>query len=483
MPGVKVETSTRSGAVQPLTAPAGQYFVAGLVERGDIVKPVSLRSMADYDRLLGRRVTYGALYDDLRTFFEEGGSLAHVARVVGATATVGSLTLADRSTAPGLNTLRIDAANPGAWSTGVTVEVRDGVDLNTFDLIVRHGTTVETFAGLADPAAAVTRLAGSQFVRAVSLGSASVAPANNPKVVAATALTAGNDQRASVVTADYIAALGRFGKGMGDGAVAIPGQTSTAAHTGIEAHAKAARRLALVAGARGLDANALKAVAAATPSPRLGVFGPWINVPDGNGGTRAISPEGYVAAKRNRAADVGPWRVPGGVIGKADYAVSLDQEFESDAADSLDAGRVSVIRLINGSPRLYGWRSTSPDEDNYFLLTSQDTVNRATVVGEAILEPFVYEPIDGRRQMLSRLAAEMTGLFEEWREDGGLYENIDAITGDRIDPGYRVNTGPDVNPLASLARNEVRVECAIRPSPSAALITYSIVKVGLTGSL
>lgn len=480
--GVKVETSVRSGSSQPLVAPSGQYFVVGQCERGDTSKPVSLRSMADYDRFLGGRVTYGTLFDDLKVFFEEGGSLAHVARVVGATATVGTLTLADRSASAGLSTLRIDAQNAGAWSSGATVEITDGTDANTFNVIVRYGTDVETFAGIADPAAAVLRLQASKYVRATNLGSASAPPTNNPRVLAPTPLTAGNDQRATIVTADYTAALNRFTKGMGDGVVAMPGQTAAAGYTALEAHAKANRRLCLIAGARGLDANALRAIATANPSPRLGVVGPWINVPDGSGGYRTVSPEGFAAAKRNLAAAVGPWRAPGGLIGKAQYVSGLDQEFDTDTADALDTGRVCVIRLIQGSPRLYGWRSTSTDEGNYYSLTSQDTLNRATVQGEAILEPFVFDVVDGRRQALARMAAEMAGLFEEWRAAGGLFEMVNAA-GEQVDPGYSVNTGPEVNTLERLSRNEVRVECAIRPSPSASLITYSIVKVGLTASV
>src|SRR3954447_9208608 len=118
--GVIVETTPRGGAGSALQAPSGTWFVSGVTERGDTTKAVECRGMADFLRLLGDPVPYGTLYEQAQVFFRELGSRMFVSRQVGPAATVGTATLADRSAAPGLDTLRVDAASPGAWTSRLT---------------------------------------------------------------------------------------------------------------------------------------------------------------------------------------------------------------------------------------------------------------------------------------------------------------------------------------------------------------------------
>jgi phage tail sheath protein FI len=482
MPGTVVTTATRSGPTTPLRAASGQYFVAGLTERGDTAAPILLRGMADYDRYCGARVTYGSLYDDLKTFFEEGGSQAYVARVVGGSASKGTLTLNDRAGSP-LPSVRIDAQSAGSWSTSVTVEVQNGSVANTYRIIVRlAGEIVQDETNLSSPDDAVLRFSQSPYIRAVNLGSATGSPNNNPAVLAATALSAGNDQRASVVAADYVTALSRFTQGLGDGAVAIPGQ-GTAVHAGLILHAKDNRRIALLATIRNETVANLTALASTYTSEYAALIAPWILVSDGANGVRAISPEGYVAACRSRAHDsIGPARAPAGDIAKARTILGVDQSFTRAEGDTLDNGKVSAIRVIANTVRLYGWRSLSNDSANYYLLTGRDLLNRLVVSAELVLEEFVFQPIDAKGQLLSSINAALVGIVEPMRKLGMLYENYDDA-GNLIDPGYKVETGSEVNSAASLAANEVRARLSVRVSPSGALVSLTIVKVAVTGGL
>lgn len=483
--GVKVTSSARGGSAGD-GPDSGQYFLAGLTERGPVDRPVTCRNMGDVERQLGSRVTFGSVWDDLNAFFAEGGALAHVARVVAATGTsVGQLTLVDTAAVP-VNTLRLDAANPGAWSSRLTAEVivataDNGLDPGTYRLIIRlDGVIVEDYSNLATPAAAAAAFSGSDYVRVIDLGAGT-----NPAALAPTALSAGNDNRAAVVAGDYVTALARFPLGLGDGAVAIPGQSSGTVQQGLLDHARNNRRIALLAAPRGTGESGLRAMAQANPSQHAGVFAPWVQVPNGAGGVRAISPEGFVAGKRAGAHRVGPWRAPAGLAGASSgggVVLGLDQSFTAAEIDRLEEGRVNAIRLVNGLPRLYGWRSTSRDEANYALLTAQDTINRFITEGERLLEPFVFETIDGRGQLLSRVNAEMVGMLEPARAAGGLFA-LRGPDGDFIDPGYLVDTGEALNNAQSLSQNRLRVNVAIRVSPVGALIQYSIVKVGLTAAL
>lgn len=489
MPGVNVTTATRSGPSAAGRAPASTFFVAGLTERGRTDKAYAVGSLAEFEAEFGGRVSYGTLHDTVRTFFEEGGLRAYVVRVVGAAATSGTLALSDQAATP-VPTLRIDAKGAGTWSSGVTVAVAAGTLPDTFRLTIAYGDDVETYDNLASPAAAVTAInRRSQWVTATDLGSATVAPDNNPAVAPAAALSAGDDQRASVVATDYVTALdARATKDLGAGIVAVPGQTSAAVGAGLIAHGVTNNRLAALALAA--TATAEDAISAAatlrgtTGSEYAGLFFPWIKVPDGAGGTRNVSPEGYVAAVRTRAhLAEGPERAPGGEISQAEYVLDTVTAIDRATGDELDSAGVSAIRAIpGGGIRLYGWRSLSDDVDNYALLTGRDMLNYLVVEGERRLEQYVFRTVDPRGHLFSEIAAELVGLVEPIRVRGGLYALIDD-QGNEIDPGYSVNTGPSVNTPARLAAQEVWAELGVRVSPTGAVINLIITKAGLTAAL
>lgn len=489
MPGVVVTTATRSGPATSGLAPAATFFVAGLTERGRTDKAYLLRSMADYEAEFGARTSYSAVYDGLRTFFEEGGSRAYLVRVVGAAATAGTKTLNDRAGSP-VPTLKLDAKGPGTWSTGVTVAIEAGTASGTFKVVLAYGGLAEWYDNLSTSAEAATAInSRSNWVTATDLGSVTVAPDNQPAVAAATPLSAGVDDRAAVIAADYVSALNAKATiDLGAGAVAVPGQAASAVGAGLIAHAVANRRLALLAPAFGTTvANAIAAAQSlrgTSGGEYAGVFYPWVQVPDGAGGVRNVPPEGFVAAARARAHEQeGPWRAPGGEISVARYVTGVETELTRTQGDQLDSAEVSAIRKIAGSVRLYGWRSLSSDETNYALLTGRDVLDYLVVEGEKRLEQYVFRTVDSRGHLFGEIAAEMTGLVEPLRVAGGLYELYDPETGDLVDPGYRVDTGPSINTVETLLRNEVWVAVFIRVAPTGALIRLLITKAGLTATL
>lgn len=487
-PGVVVTTSTRSGPLGTPRAASGQYFVIGLAERGPTDVATKINSLGDYRRLFGERVTYGALYDDLAMFFETGGTQAWVVRAVGAAATKGTLTLSDGAGSP-VPTIRIDAANEGAWSSRIKVQVEvGGAGANSRKITIRlDDNVVEVQNNLTSVAGIVTAFARSPYVRATDLGSASAAPLNLPAVNAAggVVLSAGTDDRAAVNAARLTALLPLFKIGLGDGSVSAPGY-GAAMHTALQAHAADNRRVAILTGARGDSVTTLSTtgLGLASNGQHAGLFAPWVQVGDGAGGTRTISPEGYVAGSRAKAHETaGPWQPGAGELSINSYIIGLDQEFTRADAETLDASRVSPIRTVQGRARIYGWRSLSGNEVDYASLTVQDLLNRLVTEAEMRLEQFVFRTVDGRGQLFSQMAGVLVGFLEPIKAAGGIFERIDPLTGDLLDQGYSVNVGPNLNTAETLARNEVRAEIAVRPSPNASLITLSIVKAGLTAAV
>jgi hypothetical protein len=485
-PGVVVSTATRSGPTGIVRAKSGQYFVIGITERGPVDGPVKINSMTDYKRTFGDRVAYGTLYDDLSAFFECGGTQAYVLRAVGTAATAGSLSVNDTSAAP---TVKFDAASAGAWSTRITVQVDNGTNgATTRKVTIRlDGQIVQSYDNLTSPAQIAARFVGSPYVKATDLGSPTVAPGNLPIVTAATPLSAGTDDRATVNAALLTTQLDLMKVGYGDGAVAAPGFGETM-HAALIEHARTHRRLALLTTARGTSVDDLivasLALGSTAGSEDAGLFGPWIQVSDGAGGVRVISPEGFVAAARSKAHDsVGPWASAAGEGSISTYVLGIDQEFSRDDAERLDTARINPIRVVAGKIRLYGWRSLSANETDYASLTVADLLNRLVTECEARLEPFVFKTIDGRGQLLSQMKGVLVGVLEPIRSAGGIFEAVDPSTNEVVDSGYSVTVDSSLNTPESLALNRVQAQVAVRPSPNAALINLTIVKAGLTAAV
>ena len=483
MPGVRVQTIVRSGLNTPLPSASGQLFLVGQFERGDVTQPTRLRSIGDVNKYFGGRVSYSDAYDQLVTFFSEGGEQAYALRVVGTTPTTGTLSLQDRAGSP-VPTLKIDAINAGAWSTNLTVQVTDGPVTNTFRIIVRlNGEIVEDQNYLTSPADAVTKFASSAYVKVTNLSSASAAPTNNPAVLAATVLSAGDDDRATIVTTNYVNALALFTPEFGDGAVAVPGQTGATIWSALISHAVANNRVALLAAAKSETTGNLQTNAASLNSEYAGLFAPWVVVPTTGGATKTISPEGYVAACRARAHKAfGPWRAPAGTLAVANYVLGVDQVFTAAQAEDLDAAKVSIIRSFGGTVRLYGWRSLSNDTDNWTFLKDRDLLNRLVYESNRILEKFVFETIDTKGHLLSLINAELVGMVDPIAKANGLYARYDD-QGDQIDPGYLVDTGSAINTPNTLAQNRVNAKLSVRIAPVGAWVDLTITKVGLLGSL
>lgn len=487
-PGVVVSTATRSGPTGTVQAPSGQYFVTGLTERGPIGAPVRVNSMADYRRIFGDRVSYGAVYDDLTMFFEVGGAQAWVQRIVGAASAAGFLAVDDGSSVP---TLRFEAASPGAWSSRLSVLIGAGAGgTGTRSVqVLLDGDVVESYSSLDGLAAIVSRFATSPYVRVTNLGSATAAPGNLPATMTEPEeLSAGADDRASVSAATVADGLASFKEGLGDGAVAAPGFGQTVHAALIEHTRSTRRRIAILSAARTATRDDLIALGRDTGiiagSEAAGLFGPWVQVSDGAGGVRTVSPEGYVAAARNRAHELyGPWAPAAGENSVSPYIVGLDVDFDRADAEALDAARVSPIRVVAGRIRLYGWRSLSPNEVDFQSLSTADVLARLVTECEARLEPFVFTPVDGRRQVLAKMQGVLIGILEPMRAAGGLFESIDPVTGDVLDPGYSVDVSASQNTVESLQQNRVNISVAARPSPNASLVNLTIVKVGLTAGV
>ncbi|RIJ76614.1 hypothetical protein D1871_11110 [Nakamurella silvestris] len=489
MTGVTVTTSVRSGPTNPAGPSSGKAFLVGVAERGPADRAVTVASLAQYEATFGSRTAYsGSLYDAVRVFFEEGGYEAVIGRVVGAAATVGFLSLKDRTAVTPLDTVKINALSPGSWSTRVGIAILAGTAADTVKVVVHlDGQGVEAFDNIATPADLAARLTASNYVRAVDMGAASVAPTNLPALLAVTPLSAGTDDRAAINAAKVVATANTlFGVDFGTGAVMAPGYPAATIGVGLIAHAKTFKRVALLAGSAADDEITIIGTAA---SLAAGVDGdhallgwPWVTFPDG-AGTRQGSPESYLAAARARAhAETGFWQIPAGDRGAARFITGTVIPVDQATNNRLSAGKVTGIATIAGKIKPYGWQALTGNAE-YRLLTVRDLLNVMTADISALLEPFVFVTIDARGRVLGNVYAEIVGYLQPIADAEGVFPRTDPATGDEIDPGYSVTVDESINTLTTLASNEIRAAIAVRPSPNAESITVSIVKAALTAAV
>ncbi len=488
MPGVQITTSVRSGPSSSASSDDATLLLAGQTERGPLTAAF-VYSLADYAATFGDRVAYGALYDQVRLYFEEGGYRVGVSRVVGPAATVGTLSLSDSAAGAGVPTIRIDALNPGAWSSRVSIAVVAGTIPNTATVNVLYdGAVAEVYANLVTPAAIVAALTASRYVKGTDLVSGTAAPNNLPKPAGATPLSAGSDDRTNINTSMYIAALEDFDDDTyGPGLVAIPGQPITNVAAGMIAHCVAHNnRICLGAVPVGTDIATAKAAvntvqlaaAGGAGLEFIGMAYPGVVIPDTGGITRTISPEGFAAAMRSRAiATEGVWRAPMGQIAQARFVIGQEAPINQATGDDLDASWISAIRQIGGITTLYGWRSFSLDTANYRLLKDRDLLNSIETECRQVGQAYVGVTTDASRGVLSKLQGDLIGVVQPVAAAGGLF------AGDN-DPGYSVDVSAAAgNTVANLAAGRIAALVAVRPSPTAELIQIGVIRVALTANV
>jgi hypothetical protein len=170
------------------------------------------------------------------------------------------------------------------------------------------------------------------------------------------------------------------------------------------------------------------------------------------------------------------------VISAAKYVNGVAVAINKTVGDTLDAGRVNAIRIIQGSVRVYGARSASSNEDNWRYVTFRDVLNNIVVEGERRLEDLVLTTIDGRRSIFGKAEARLVALLEPMRRAGGLYEAYDS-NGNMVDPGYSVKVTDANNPVSQLATGLVKINVGVRVSSVGDQIQVTVTKSNLTSSV
>lgn len=456
-------------------------FVAGTSDKGPL-KPVLINSMQDFINNFGSRQTYSVLYDSLEGYFREGGSRAYVSRVVGPAAVSASVAL-DGSAAGGPTSLTVTAKGPGAYGNTLRVTVVGGGTTTPYTITISDTVlgTLEVSPSLADQNAAVAWAQSSAWVD-ITLG----AEASNPVAVANAALTLGNDDRASITDAQWLAALNRFTRDLGPGQVAAPGRTTTTGQAQVRDHAANNNRFGLIDLVDTITVSTLTSAVTAlrgTNDRFAAAFAPWCTIPGLTAGTsRIIPPSTIVAAKiANMESKGGSPNKPaaGYPEGLLSYVTGFSQNAFDDGTGQ-DVTRdtmysAGINQLVNRYARLqvFGWRTmTDPNGSNQDWVNAGNARLNMAIVARAlsIAENYILDEIDGEGRLFKTFQGELTGMLSGFYALGSLY-------GPSPEEAFLVDVGPSVNTPATIANRELHALIAVRMSPNAELVYVEIVKV------
>lgn len=473
LPGTSV---TVIPTAPPRSAPTATspWFVAGFTQQGPLT-PVTIRSLADYTASFGARVANSFLYDALDTYFQEGGSAAVVARVIGPTPVYATVNLPDGSA---VTSLIVSAKSYGSYANGWKIIVTGG---GPYTITVEDSASnvLELSPSLTTQADAVAYGLTSSYVN-VALGSSSLIPAAESNKV----LASGTDDYASATDTQWLNAINTFLSSYGPGQVSMPGRTTGTAHANLIAHAAANNRRALLDFADTATRSTLVTAAgvdtAVSNSMYSAGFAPWIVVPGVTAGTTRTVPHSAFAAglmARNDNAGVTPNQPSAGTqYGQARYVIGLSQAAWSDTdRGALNDAGVNVALAINGTITEFGYRTLAPPTvpADWLLLSNSRLVMAIVAQAQAIAQGYVFQQIDGQGHLFANLAGDLTGMLIPYFLDGSLF-------GDTPGDAFAVDTGPSVNTPTTIAALQLKAVISLALSPYAEQVPIEIVTTTLT---
>jgi hypothetical protein len=440
---------------------------------------VSVRNLAQFVERFGEFVSYGSLYNAADVFFREGGSVLVVTRIVGPAAVKATVTVKN---AGAENTLKVIAKNAGEWGNSLKFKVVAGVGGKYIYQILEGAVVKEASPEvLTNEAAVAWAKVNSKLITLEDLGK------GNP-AVAESALATGADDKASVTDTHWEnSIINNFPKQLGPGQISMPGRTTEASHKAQLKHALANNRIALLDGAdtptkATLIAEAAVGRALGAEAGKGGLFSNWHVVPGlAQSTVRTVPPSCVQAGILGRLASEGYSANKAGAgekYGQSRYTIELTQPAWTEAErEELNNAGVNVSVMKEGVATFMGFRtmadpSTAP---TWLQLSNSRLYMEIAAKANVIAESYVFEEIDGKGIVFSKLNGELSGmLLNYW--PGSLY-------GETFAEAVLVDTGPQVNTPQTIEERQINAVIEVRMNPFAERVKIYVSKVATTEGL
>ena len=417
----------------------------GTLAQGKTDIPVLLTSWIDFVK------TFGKLDDAYPTtwaaynFFANGGRNLYVKRVVGASAASATVTLNDRSSGGGVNTLSVTAVSPGTWGNGLAVAITASGSANRFNLTVTSAAGVsQTYADLSMDStdsryfvSAVNSVA-ERYVNVADLNSASTSPDNLPALTTSgvVSLTGGLNGDAPV-EADYLAAYTTFDPiqnplvmNVPDAAYASDSAYSQAIQTDLasycEARGDAFAILDVKAGLSVADAKTfITAALGAASGEYAAAYYPWIQIPNtlrATPGAVRLQAPGAAMIGQFLATDAsrGVFKSPAGINNRLALAVATERLLSNAELDDINtaANPLNAIRQVPGAGIVpMGARTLQNTPQHRYINVRRSLIyikNEMTTRSTFA----VFENNDER--LWARIRTALNAFLESYWQQGGL---------------------------------------------------------------
>jgi hypothetical protein len=493
-PGVTAIINAGQVARRIAQQPTSTFFVVGYSPWGPVNVPRTVTSWFDYVRQFGPFDSNSSMDDAIYAFFNLfPGKQAMVVRVTGANPVLATLTLKDRSVGAGLDTLRVDAKYPSS-RVDIKVIVADGTEADTFKLTAESVLLdrTEVFDNLTIDAAAIAKVnQDSKLVDLTDLASATVAPDDIPRALAATALAGGDDKFSTMTDDSYIGVAGPPKTGLfafddeihGTGQIAIPGITTDDAHAALIAHAETYHRLALLDPPLGSDKDDVIAIRANYGTWNGALYWPWVKYPDfaGSGLHKFYPPSGFAAgacAQVDRT--IGVHKAPANI--SVPGAVDVERysngqaQVDDNTREVLNGKDICVIApLPNEGIKIYGARVMTDDRRVSFVHEIR-LLNELYYSGKLGYQAFVFAVVDGTGRLFRDIAATGRSFLRTHWQAGAFFGKTEA-------EAFTVICDESNNPAEQLEQGRVHVQWGVKISPAAEQIILNIDNVPLTQDL
>jgi len=300
-------------------------------------------------------------------------------------------------------------------------------------------------------------------------------------------LATGADDIAGITNTQWQAAADSLSATLGPGIVFAPGATTDALHIIMANHALARGRGYFADGPNTsntttlINSSKLNIDSSGLRSRFSGLFVPWLVVPALGGVTKTIPPSPGVAGLfcRNVAGGLTANDPAAGDNGRLRMALDLTQNWTDAQRQQLNENGVNVIKDIFGVRKVYGWRTTAdPVNDKKWINLGNSLLHRQIVaLAGAVGERFVFRQIDGQGTLIGEFVGALVGeVCLPLYTAGSLFGRVPA-------EAFKVDGGPSVNTIATLADNQLRAVISVRMSPFSEMVNIEVVKYLVTEAI
>lgn len=421
-------------------------------------------------------------------FFSNGGREAWVARVAASDAAAASLMLQDRASTP-INTLKVDAANPGAWGNTLYIDVIDvppppaEPTNGHFHLVVKLGGStdayiVERWLDLSmntndsryAPTLINAGINGSPYIQVEDQNSATAASNDRPSVQTGQVLAGGLDGGA-LAAGDLGTALGVFDSVEVPLGLNLPGHTGAAVGTALGYAAARGDVFVVVDPPQGNDAIAVLTYAGGLTASSYGaVYYPWVQVADpassAPGAARMIPPGGAVLGQfATTDATRGVFKTPAGINTRISGAVGVERKLTGTDLDNLNLAGVNVIRQIPGAGIVVmGGRTLKlSGSDKYVAVRRTLIYIRSSLINSTRFA--IFEPNDEKLWLVVRSIIERF-LLDLWQSGG--------LRGNTADEAFFVKCDDELNTPQGIASGEVKVQIGVALQYPAEFVVFTL---------